>query len=643
MITQNQLDDVFTKQLNRPSTPYEYNTYKNSSLQDISNVGKTYGALNKDNSISDYLRFTGADASMSNRAQLATKYGISNYQGTADQNKALLSHLNGTNAPVTVNNAQQGNIGTAASQTPTDRTQSTGGSISAASTPSAGGGEQISPENAAALAKQGVYTPSDSSQSSGYKSDPALTSTLTSYQAIQKQIADIDTALAAELQTKKDQVAKSGGIVNEAQLMGLIQQEKAPLLAQRQQLVGQQSTLGKTYQQLLASDRQNRNDYDKSLALTEKKREYDTTQTNKQSDFAQTEADKAAVRTQNQQKIDQSNTKIVKVARYDSYGNKVGDAIVKVNLDGSQTPLPTNKDGSLTPSAKSYITSGSVGDPGTKSSATVGLTTSSSYVKSFVNTPDNAVDENAGTTVPGTSITMGALYDAATQYLADGKMPTTARGTKTVAINTNKAITTKADSILRSLGITMPSYRAAYKANSAALDQNLKNFGLLSVNEKAATKNFDVLLSLSKKADASVYETGAPIIDAWIKGGAIQSTGNADVNNFVSQVVLSMTEYAKVISGQTSGSAVSDSARTETSKLLSTGFNYDTINSFYTNVVTPDINNRVSSSREAIQGLMVGLGNGTPGTGDTKTPTAIAPTDIPSGYYQASDGLLYKK
>ena len=132
-LTQNQLDDAFNKQLQRPATPFEYTTYKNSSLQDINNIGKTYNSLNKDNSISDYLKFNGQDQSLQNRTQLGQKYGITNL-GSAEGNTALLNALRQPAVTQTTPNGQQGTVGGASSSVPVpqDTTKATSGSIATA-------------------------------------------------------------------------------------------------------------------------------------------------------------------------------------------------------------------------------------------------------------------------------------------------------------------------------------------------------------------------------------------------------------------------------------------------------------------------------------------------------------------------------
>lgn len=57
--------------------------------------------LNTQTSVVDYLKSGGQDSSFNNRAALATKYGIANYSGTAEQNTALLGALQKGAAPKT--------------------------------------------------------------------------------------------------------------------------------------------------------------------------------------------------------------------------------------------------------------------------------------------------------------------------------------------------------------------------------------------------------------------------------------------------------------------------------------------------------------------------------------------------------------
>jgi len=608
-----QIDPIFQKALGRNATDYEVSQYKNASTQDLANVPATYNSLNKDSSIVDHLKYNGIDPSLASRQALGQKYGISNI-GTAEGNTALLKALqSGATTPPVTTNASTGTVTTAANgygvpgvggiETPA----STGSSSTAiptaatATTPATGG----------SISSAAGSTDTSGTSSSTYTPDPQLAQSLAAYQNVQSQIAQIDQAMSSSLSEKIKQIGINGGVVDEAQIMAQIQNENAPLVAQRKELVAQQSNLDKSYQALLNADKQNRSDFNsaQNRSLTQEKID------NQSSQF--------------DQKLAQTGTKIEKVTQYDQYGNKTGDKLVLVNLDGTQTPLSTTSTGALDSGSITAVTSAPAGSTQAQSAQVIQSTSTPAYATTFTTNGDVPTDTNQNVQVPGTTLTIGSLYQSALDWMAKPITSTGGRGTKTIIINTNASVATKGAAILQSLGISKTAYESAYKANSASLAHQMKTYSALSVNEKSATLNFGVLLKLSQKADDSVWTTASPIINNWIRTGSVQMTGNADVNNFVSQLTLAMTEYAKVITGQTGGAAVTDSARGEASSLLSAGFSYDNVKSFYDNVVTPDINNRVSAAKSTIQNLTSGISSGTPGVGTDVTP-ADKNTPVPT-------------
>ena len=75
-------------------TSYTWNWVKQSTYTPPKVVQKVK-AKYTGSSIVDYLKSIGFDSSFKNRRILATKYGIRNYIGTANQNKSLLEKLRG--------------------------------------------------------------------------------------------------------------------------------------------------------------------------------------------------------------------------------------------------------------------------------------------------------------------------------------------------------------------------------------------------------------------------------------------------------------------------------------------------------------------------------------------------------------------
>lgn len=74
-------------------------TSKTSSGQVVTSAVGTIGNV----SLVDYMKQIGMDASFANRAKLAKQYGITNYEGTAAQNLALLAKLQANEKPAKVN------------------------------------------------------------------------------------------------------------------------------------------------------------------------------------------------------------------------------------------------------------------------------------------------------------------------------------------------------------------------------------------------------------------------------------------------------------------------------------------------------------------------------------------------------------
>ena len=606
-LTDNQVSSTVQSQLGRPATDHEIQTLKVASPQTLATLKDTHSQLNP-NSLSDYLQMQGQDNSLSARTALGSKYGINNI-GTAEGNTALLNALKSGKQPttptVTGSIAPKTDPGTTQT-TDTTTTQPTGngtltGSISGATgttpttdTPVNDGTIDTNPD---------VVTARSNVQSA-----------LSDYKSAQSQVAQIDqqinqlrAAMNSSLQQKIASIASSGGVVDEGALSGEMSVQNQAIQTQINSLMEQRS-------------------------------QYATAQTQAQQNLTQARADqkdaeanfyKSGNLSVAQQKLEQSGTKIEKVAQYDSYGNKTDDKLVMVNLDGTQTPLSTTSTGALDSSSITAITSAPAGSPQAQSAQAIKSVSTPAYATKFTGNGDAPTDTNQNVKVPGTTLTIGSLYQSALDWMAKPLSSTGSRGTKTIAINTNAAIAEKGAAILQSLGISKTDYESAFKANSSALAQQMKTYSALSVNEKSATLNFGVLLKLSQKADSSVWTLASPVINNWIRTGSVLATGNQDVNNFVSQLTLAMTEYAKVITGQTGGAAVTDSARGEASSLLSAGFSHDGIKSFYDSVVTPDINNRVSAAKSTIQQLTSGISTGTPGVG-TDSPTTTTSTPTPT-------------
>ena len=320
-ITQNQLETQFQNQLQRPPTDYEIKKFSTASPQTIANLKDTYSKLNTTTSISDYLTSIGQDNSLQARQTLGQKYGISNI-GTAEGNTALLKALQGQTAAPKVSGSVvppeqpqgsdngQTDSSSGNNNAPTDGTQSNTDNTS--NTP------PVIPEV-------------ETNKTAYVQAQQAVS-------AIDKQLSDINNAINQAMQNKRDEIARSGGVVDESQLRSTVLTENQPLLAerdnlqtQRQQRVSEQSIAGKAYQDSINQQKESDANFYKSLNYNLATRKQDT----QESQFNQKQ-------TQQQQqfsaKLEQSGWKSQKVNTYDEYGNVTGQQLV-------WTQNPTDKTG----------------------------------------------------------------------------------------------------------------------------------------------------------------------------------------------------------------------------------------------------------------------------------------------------------
>jgi hypothetical protein len=170
------------------------------------------------------------------------------------------------------------------------------------------------------------------------------------------------------------------------------------------------------------------------------------------------------------------------------------------------------------------------------------------------------------------------------------------------------------------------------KAKQATYTTLQKNASQTAVNENNANKNFAQLIGLAEKVDNSVYKTGSPILDNWIRSGTLATTGNADVNNFLALLTTTLTEYAKVVSGANTGAAVTEGANTQAQKLLSAGLSASTIKSFAVQA-EKEMSNRTTSYNNALNDLFGSIKDITDTSGGglgikTGATTTSTPVDI---------------
>jgi hypothetical protein len=161
----------------------------------------------------------------------------------------------------------------------------------------------------------------------------------------------------------------------------------------------------------------------------------------------------------------------------------------------------------------------------------------------------------------------------------------------------------------------------AYKASTTELGQIQKQRGLSMSFEKTANKNLDLALKFSEKVD----RTGSPLINKytlWTKG---QFQGDPNTLAFFAAVKTATNEYAKVVTGQTGGAAVSDKAREETERILNSAYSKEAFRNIVENVMKPEMANRRQGYEEQINELKGNVtGGGTSTSGNTAPDGTVA-------------------
>ena len=602
-LTTNQIQDIVQTQLGRAPTDYELSKFATASPQTLATLKDTYGKLNTTSSISDYLTSIGQDNSPEARAALASKYGISN-SGTAEGNTALLNALKSGKTPSTT--PVTGAITPAVTPAnPIDKSQ-----------PYNDGTGIVMPGSVAGAAGTSTQTPvSDGT----INTDPNVVRATKNYedayteqQTKQQAIAEIDQILASSLQDRKDQIAKSGGSISEAQLYAELHADTNPLIAQRKQLVSEYTAANSNYQKALKDKTDAESNFVKQSQLNISQEKVDV----QQQQFAQ--------------KLEASGYKPMKVNITDSAGNVLGQSIqtwvnpanknLGVTSDGTNVALSTDKGGNQTATPignNSLPTVGSKDTPPKNVTIANGFTPTMVY-QSLISGPDKQVKGQ-----PGVPVTQEMLYNWAidammgVQAAPGTRMPTTG--------GIPSLVQAKRADIMKAYGLdemTVNIYKAQYgnliKTNATLLQRT----SLLNIAANSALDNLDLAI----KASANVPRGGAKIVNQWSQYLSGNFTPNAALAGLDTAIYTYGREYAKVTSGSyASISGLTDSAQQEVDKLISAAQSPEAFASV-TEMMKKDMQNVVNENAKAVDSFpaaVTKLYGFAGGQGSTATPTTV--------------------
>ena len=158
-------------------------------------------------------------------------------------------------------------------------------------------------------------------------------------------------------------------------------------------------------------------------------------------------------------------------------------------------------------------------------------------------------------------------------YLQTGQMPNFGLSGGAAGLLRTK-IFNRAGEIAASNGddaASITAKRAAITAGRSALTALDRQKNLTLAFEKTANKSMDLALQRSNEVDRS----GSTLLNRWTLYKEGQLKSSPEILRFNNDVETAANEYAKVITGQTGGAAVSDAARAQTGKMLSAAYSQD--------------------------------------------------------------------
>lgn len=130
-----------------------------------------------------------------------------------------------------------------------------------------------------------------------------------------------------------------------------------------------------------------------------------------------------------------------------------------------------------------------------------------------------------------------------------------------------------------------------------------KQGSLLAAQELKVESDFDLVKSLGSKVPKESLQGAAPALQAWINTGTLATTNNPALNNWLGALTTSLTNYARVVYGQTGAAGVTQGANSEVQNLLKKGLSVETVNSYIDNVAKPEMKNTIGGYDTSLKSL----------------------------------------
>lgn len=250
----------------------------------------------------------------------------------------------------------------------------------------------------------------------------------------------------------------------------------------------------------------------------------------------------------------------------------------------------------------------------------------STHVKRFneIFTPSVAAAETrAGAAKkPGaTSLSPDAVNMAAEIYLTTHQMPSFGMG----GAADREAVLNRAAEKAKEQGTSVPdilSSASSYKADTSSLTALQKMADAATSFEGTALDNIKIIRGLMDKGAGT--EAG-PVINRWLQAGK-KETGDPDVKALNAAIVTVMDEYAKILSGNSSGAArTTDAAKAQTNEMMSDIDSPAAMTKVLNDVIVPDMHNRRANYDKQLTTIKDRIG-----TSGKSPPPAASADDIKS-------------
>ena len=192
------------------------------------------------------------------------------------------------------------------------------------------------------------------------------------------------------------------------------------------------------------------------------------------------------------------------------------------------------------------------------------------------------------------------------EYINSGHLPFTGfSGGGRGKTNPRELMLARAGELIADMGLSpqdLPAVRGSLKANTAALSKVTSMGALITQFESTLEKNMKVAADLSekfKRGDVRMYNR---VLSVFKTG-----KGDPEALNLAAQLHGVAREWGKIMQGSVSASGVQVSEANASDAFFGQGMSNGQLNSFFQNVIMPDIKNRSEAIQDEKDKLISGL------------------------------------